>query len=157
MYWEKCMSPILVQSPCPLPSLTSLLPHPLPSPPLLFPFSSPFPLHLPPPPPSLSSHLSSPFFHTHTPSIQRYNIIEPPWEGRGGGRRGVREGWERTGSQKQRGEERECGGGLQNKTCLNLGCLQSEMSVPWGERKRWRGISDCLSQGVHRQNLFVLW
>ena len=29
-----------------------------------------------------------------------------------------------------------CWRGLTNKTCLNLGCLQPEMSVPWGERKK---------------------
>ena len=72
----------------------------------------------------------------HTPSIQRYNIIEPPWEGRGGGRRGSEGRGEReTGSQKQREGERMWRG-LTNKTCLNLRCLQPEMSVPWGERKR---------------------
>ena len=72
----------------------------------------------------------------HTPSIERYNIIEPPWEGRRGGRRGSEGGGEReTGSQKQRGEGEGMWRRLTNKTCLNLGCLQPEMSVPGGRGK----------------------
>ena len=156
------MSPILVQSSS-LQSLTSSSPPSfILSPPLLFPFLSPFPPSLPPPPPSSHiSHLpSSPpltiLFSSsawcdgdesndegltqqlrHTPNIERYNIIEPPCEGRGRGRRGSEGGSEReTGSQKQRGEGEGMWRGLTNKTCLNLGCLQPEMSVPRGERKR---------------------
>ena len=55
-----------------------------------------------------------------------------------GGREGVRE---RQGAKNKEERERKCGGGgggggFTNKTCLNLGCLQPEMSVPWLERKR---------------------
>ena len=133
------MSPILVQLLSPLPSL---VPYPLP----------PFPIS----PISLPLRLLTILFPSrawcdgdernderstqqlrNTPNIERYNIIEPPWEVRGVGRRGSEAGGEReTGSQKQRGEGEGMWRGLTNKTCLNLGCLQPEMSVPWGERKR---------------------
>ena len=64
-------------------------------------------------------------------------ILNHLGRGEEGGRRGSEGGGEReTGSQKQRGEGEGMWRGLTNKTCLNLGCLQPEMSVPWGERKR---------------------
>ena len=136
------MSPILVQLPSPL---LSLVPYLLPPPFPISPIS-----HLPSSLPLTILFLSSAWCDRderndegitqqlgQTPSIQRYNIIEPPWQGRGGGRRGSEGGGEReTGSQKQRGEGEGMWKGLTNKTCLNLRCLQPEMSVPWGERKR---------------------
>ena len=50
--------------------------------------------------------------------------------------RGSEGGGERDREPKTKRRGRENVGGLTNKTCLNLGCLQPEMSVPWGERKR---------------------